>query len=223
MINDRCEIDLHESTIRRHRRRIGYEAVYPTHIPFIRQHNQVKRVDFCNELIRTSDTFQDVIFTDESSVQVGNNSSVAIAKVIRDSSGRILEKDMPTFDKLKHPLKVHVWGGISRNSATPIKVFTGNMNAEFYTEEILKNTLLPAIEHLYPSPLTHRLWQDNDPKHTSIRAREFMEDNHINWFKTPPESPDLNVIECVWSAMKQYVSKENPRTQDALVATILRF
>lgn len=164
-----------------------------------------------------------MIFTDESSVQIGKHGSVAIARILRDSSGRILKRDMPTIEKLKHPLKVHVWGGISRNGATQIKVFTGNMNAEFYTEEILQNTLLPAIEHLYPPPLTHRLWQDNDPKHTSIRAREFMQDHGINWFKTPPESPDLNVIESVWSTMKRYVSKENPRSQDALVATILRF
>ena len=64
--------------------------------------------------------------------------------------------------------------------------------------------------------------QNNDPKHTSIRARDFMQDNNINWSKTPPESPDLNVIECVWAAMKQNVSKENPRTLDVLVAMILR-
>ena len=223
LISDKCGTLLHVSTIRKQRKIMGYEAVRPVKIPFIRQPNQVKRLAFCHDLTRTGDTFHDVIFTDESSVQVGNNSTIAIAKVTRDSTGKVITKDMPIFSKLKHPLKVHVWGGISRNGATQVKVFCGNMNAEFYTDEILRDTLLPAIAHLYPQPLTHRLWQDNDPKHTSIRARNFMEENAINWFKTPPESPDLNVIENVWSSMKRYVSKEHPRTQDALVATIIRF
>ena len=46
---------------------------------------------------------------------------------------------------------------------------------------------------------------------------------NINWFKTPAESPDLNVIENVWAAMKSYMGNEAPRTQDPLFATLLTF
>jgi transposase len=113
-----------------------------------------------------------------------------------------------------------VWGGISRKGATKLIVFPGIMDAEFYTETILKNVLLPSINHLYPPPMTHRLWQDNDPKHTSKRAKKFMEENGINWFKAPAESPDLNVIENVWSTMKFYVSKKNPKNQKELIETL---
>ena len=88
---------------------------------------------------------------------------------------------------------------------------------------ILERALLPAIKHLYPAPNSHRFWQDNDPKHCSNKAKNFMIENNINWFKTPAESPDLNVIENVWAAMKSYTGNEAPRTQDALVATLLRF
>ena len=44
----------------------------------------------------------------------------------------------------------------------------------------------------------HRFWQDNDPKHTSKFAQGYFKQKNINWWQTPPESPDLNPIEKVW-------------------------
>ena len=222
-IKARFNITLHSSTVRRHRRALGFEATKPKLVPHIREGNQVKRLEFCVHLKETDDTFHDVIFTDESSVQIGQNQKVVLSKIVRNAAGKIISKDTPQLTRVKHPLKVHVWGGISRNGATQLLIFNGIMDAAFYTETILEGTLLPAINHLYPPPLTHRFWQDNDPKHTSIRAKNFMQDNNINWFKTPAESPDLNVIENVWAAMKHYVSKKQPRTQEELVSVLKSF
>jgi transposase len=42
--------------------------------------------------------------------------------------------------------------------------------------------------------------QDNDPKHISKATVKWMEDNQINHWPTPPESPDLNPIEQVMKA-----------------------
>lgn len=222
-IYNRFNIQLHTATIRRHRRALGYEASKPRLIPHIREGNQIKRLAFCETLRDTNDTFDNVIFTDESSVQIGQNQRVVLAKVLRNAKGKIISKDIPELPRVKHPLKVHVWGGISRKGATQLLIFNGIMDAGFYTDTVLKATLLPAINHLYPAPLTHRLWQDNDPKHTSIRAKTFIQDNGICWFKTPAESPDLNVIEMVWATMKHHVSKAQPRTQDELVSTLKQF
>ena len=40
--------------------------------------------------------------------------------------------------------------------------------------------------------------QDNDPKHTSRRAATFFEEEGVHWWRTPPESPDMNPIENLW-------------------------
>ena len=66
--------------------------------------------------------------------------------------------------------------------------------------------------------------QDNDPKHTSLHARRFMEESGITWWKSPPESPDLNQIEKLWHKLKHFLRKENkPRNKEELVAGILAF
>ena len=221
-IQKRFGTTLSNSTIKHLRRSFGYEATKPKFVPHIRENNKLKRKEFCQSLVNNSDNFNDVIFTDESSFQLGNNRQIAISKVIRNEKGKIIFKDTPQVPRVKHPLKVHVWGGISRNGPTKLLIFNGIMDAEFYTRKILEETLLPSINHLYPTPLSHRFWQDNDPKHTSKMAKKFIEQNNINWYKTPAESPDLNMIENVWSTMKYYVSKENPKNQKELVDSILK-
>ena len=49
------------------------------------------------------------------------------------------------------------------------------------------------------------LVQDNDPKHCSAIARDFYMENDIDWWKIPPESPDLNPIQYIWHELKEYI------------------
>ena len=55
-------------------------------------------------------------------------------------------------------------------------IFEGIMDRFLYVE-ILKQTLIPFIETTYPT--THWFMQDNDPKHTSIYAADFMEEKGV--------------------------------------------
>lgn len=77
------------------------------------------------------------------------------------------------------------------------------MDAEFYTR-ILECYLLPFICDTFPGG-THRFMQDNDPKHKLRIANNFFEANHINWWKMPPESSDLNPIENLWHELKEFL------------------
>ncbi len=66
--------------------------------------------------------------------------------------------------------------------------------------------------------------QDNDPKHTSRVAKAFLNDNGINWWPTPPESPDMNPIENVWHELKDYIrSNVKPHTKQQLIDGIEEF
>lgn len=88
--------------------------------------------------------------------------------------------------------KVHICAGINKKGAAPTIIFEGIIDATLYIE-ILRRGLLPFIQDNYPD--SHRLIQDNDPKHTSKKAADLFSPENINWWKTPPESPDMNPIE----------------------------
>ena len=105
--------------------------------------------------------------------------------------------------------------------STGVCIFDGIMKAPLYIQ-ILENTLLPFLRDVFPNG--HRFMQDNDPKHTSRLARQFMLDNDVHWWKTPPESPDANPIENMWHELKEYIRREvKPKTKQELITGIESF
>ena len=63
------------------------------------------------EQLRTKEEFKDVIFTDETTVQLEQHSKICFRKRLQP---RQLKQ------RAKHPIKIHVWGGISLQGATKI-------------------------------------------------------------------------------------------------------
>jgi len=96
------------------------------------------------------------------------------------------------------------------------------MDMQFYVAEILSNGLLPFIQEKFPDG--HRFQQENDPKYTSRLASSFTTENGINWWKTPPESRDLNPIKLLWHELKHFLRTiVKPRSKEELVNGIRRF
>ena len=124
------------------------------------------------------------------------------------------------FFRPKHPVKVHVWAGISKQGATGICIFQVTLVKELFVD-ILDKTFLPFIKDIIPQ---HRFMQDNDPKYTSGYAKDWIEEKEINCWKTPPESPDLNPTENLWHELKEYIRRVvKPKSKEELVEGIKEF
>ena len=144
------------STVKRARRELGWVCSKPKYCQLIRVANEEKRLQWCHQQLEAEETFSDVIWTDESSIQIDSHRRRCYRKYHRPK--RL--KPRP-----KHPAKVHIWGGISPRGATPIVIFTGILIATRYTK-ILEAGLLPFVTTTFPDG--HRFQQDNDPKHKSL-------------------------------------------------------
>jgi hypothetical protein len=80
------------------------------------------------------------------------------------------------------------------------------MNADQYVS-ILEDNLLPSLEKLGFSAKDVIFQQDNDPKHASIKATKWFEDNDINVLDWAPQSPDINPTEHLWQNIKRQLGE----------------
>ena len=156
-------------TIKRERRALGWVASKPKYCQLIRDRNKQKRLDWCNLMLSTNETFDNVIFSDECSVKLDNHGRLCF---------RLRGEPRTLKPKPKHPVKVHVWAGISKQGATQICIFTGVLDAVSYCN-ILEQTLIPFTNRVFPNS-NYRFQQDNDPKHTSTYAQNFYIQKGIN-------------------------------------------
>ena len=151
---------------------LGWTKRGTAYCQLIRGPNRIKRLEWARQNL--GGTFEDVIWSDETSVQMESHRRFHCYK----------KGQKPSYKpRLKHPVKVHVWAGISWRGPTGVCIFEGIMDAPMYTR-ILDQYLVPFIRGVYPTG--HRFMQDNDPKHTSRHAQAFVSEKSINWWKTPP-------------------------------------
>ena len=63
-----------------------------------------------------------------------------------------------------------------------------------------------------------------DPEHRSVVAKDIFDENGINWWKMPAESPDLNPIENLWYELKEFIQGQvKPSNKEELMDGVRRF
>ncbi|KAK3099483.1 hypothetical protein FSP39_005100 [Pinctada imbricata] len=201
------------------RRKLGWMKSTGKYCQLISNKNKAARKAWCCDAWHRRDTFEDVIFCDESSIEMNSNGRLFFHR--ERSAG--FSKTTTKRSKPKHSYKVNVWAGISYRGRTPICIFTGIMDSVIF-QQILQDNLLPFVQREFIDGF--RLYQDNDSKHNSRSTQEWMRQVGIldTVMKTPASSPDLNPIENVWASLKLHLqTKVKPKRKEDLVRGIQEF
>ena len=98
--------DISAASIRKYlRASLQWAVVRTRYGPMISDTNKQKRSEFTTKCLENRDDLDNIIWTDESSVQLKSHCQTTRMKIGRKSNFKLVAK---------HELKVHVWAGISK-------------------------------------------------------------------------------------------------------------
>ena len=106
-----------------------------------------------------------------------------------------------------------VWGALSFKGFYLKIIDSGTLNSQKYCNIV--SEFMPYANAFYPDGWI--LEQDGATPHTSKESKNFLRGNNVQILQWPPNSPDINPVENVWTILKNYVEKKNPQTKAALV------
>jgi transposase len=189
-------------TVLRHLADLGYDKKRPLATPMLTETHKQKRIEWAQKHI--NDNWNRTLFTDETSFWLFRNTVEYWYKGARPV--RRIPKDRT---------RINAWGGFCAKGKTSLFCFRDNMTGPLYVDIVRKH--LPEANRMLGR--NWRLQQDNDPKHTSHVAKEFLQANVPSVMDWPSNSPDLNPIENMWAIVKRSVEMRQPKN----IAELERF
>ena len=181
--------------------------------PFTEEHIR-KRLSFAEGYLNWKDEDWDrVIFSDETHCYLGHHGVHWVQRPI----GAAYDKEYLTAH-IPHEQRVSLWGCFCSAGIGEGEIFTDNLDGPLY-KSILQNNLLQTSKYYFPSG---HWWfqQDNDPKHKSHIASDWLFSHGVDCIDHPPHSPDLNPIEEVWEILKREVDKKHASNVEELKLAI---
>ncbi|GFU68728.1 transposable element Tc1 transposase [Trichonephila clavipes] len=190
-------------TVRRVLRKAGYNGRVARKKPLIGKRNRVKRLKFAKEhILKPQQFWNEVIFSDESKFNIfGSDGRRMVSR--KPNTSHHPKHTIPT---VKHGCgSVMVWGCMAASGVGKLVFIDGIMHKMAYLN-ILQNNLKGSAYKLGLGS-NFIFQQDNDLKHTAFFVEEWLLYHCRNQLNTLPQSPDLNVIDHLWSHLERAVQK----------------
>ena len=215
-IKEDLQLTVSTGTIRRRLCEVNLPARSPRKVPLLKKRHVQKRLEFAKEHIDWPEKqWHNILWTDESKIVLFG--SKGHRQYVRRPANTEF-KPQYSVKTIKHGgASIMIWGCFSYYGVGPIYHIPGIMD-QFEYIRILEEVMLPYAEE--EMPLRWTFQQDNDPKHTSKRAKAWFQMNRIQLMEWPAQSPDLNPIENLWADPKSAVLEAKPRNKEELWNTV---
>ena len=208
-------------TIRRIIHKLGLRSCHPRKKPHLNEKHKKDRLKWAMERKNWGvEDWKKIIWTDESSVEIGKNSTVV--KVWRHRGEEWeLSCLLPTFSSGRS--NVMVWGCFVGDTIGPLTVIPRDKRTGVdYRDLILEGQLHNFYLSMYDIEDGVFLMEDGAPTHRSKAAGDWREENKIQSLPWPAQSPDLNPIENIWHTLKSRVNRRPriPKNEKELIIAL---
>jgi len=204
------------STLRRCLKKMGLVSRFALRKPLLTRRHRALRLAFARKYAKKSAEFwRKVLFTDETRIAIRSDCHKTR---LRRKAGESLHFTTAT---VKHPPAVMMWAAFAANGVGRVRFLDKGetCNSAWYLK-VLNQQVRWSARSLFGGD-AFCLQDDGAPCHRSKIVKDFIRQQGWTTLDWPPQSPDLNPIENLWSLLKRRVWNHNFNSTTELKARII--
>ena len=190
-------------TVYRSLKSLGFEAKVKQKKPFLsKKHKEIRYKWAKAHEFWTIEDWKNIIWSDETKINIWGSDGIRYYWTRPGDPYKPHHLDLT----VKHSGgSLMIWGCMSYYGIGKANHIQQMMNADVYCN-ILNTSFRNSLKIWGFSKNNITFQQDNDPKHTSKKAKKWFNNEGITVIDWPAQSPDLNPIKNIWHHLKLRLS-----------------